>query len=98
MRYNVGAAFDGTYSYLHMKEVGLLKVGTGENGSTLARVYSQNKEFKSGEKCKLAFIGEKLLCRSSDCQDKPFVEVDRETLEEIEQPGEEGEDERKARS
>ena len=80
LRFNVGAAFDGTYAYLHARDIGLLKIGTGAGGSTLARVYAHNRLFALGEKCKLVFLEGRLLCRSSECRNRAFVEVDRETL------------------
>ena len=90
LRFNLGAAFDGTYAYLHARDIGLLKVGTGAGGSTLARVYAHNRLFALGEKCKLVYLAGRLLSRSSECRHRAFVEIDRETLQEV---GEESDDE-----
>lgn len=61
---NVGFTTDGEYFYLHIKKLGLFKIGVGENGDQmLGKVYA-HKSYRLNEKCKLVFFNGKLICRS----------------------------------
>jgi hypothetical protein len=64
MSKNLGFTTDGSFFYLHVKKLGLFKIGVGENGDQmLGKVYA-HKSYRLYEKCKLVCLNGKLLCRS----------------------------------
>lgn len=82
MSQNVGFTTDGEFFYLHVKKLGLFKIGLGENGDQmLGKVYA-HKSYRLHEKCKLVYFAGKLLCRSQAATGKPLFVIDPVTLEE----------------
>lgn len=79
---NVGFTTDGSYFYLHVKKLGLFKIGLGEQGDQmLGKVYA-HKSYRLYEKCKLVYMNGRLFCRSQVETKKPLVVIDPVTLEE----------------
>jgi len=79
---NIGFATDGDFFYLHIKKLGLFKIGVGENGDQmLGKIYA-HKSYRLYEKCKLVCINGKLLCRSQVATGKALYVIDPATLEE----------------
>jgi len=76
------ATTDGEFIYLHQKELGLLKIGTGQKNQMLGKVYLHKPDFKSDKHCSLLSFKGKLLVRCEDYKPKPFAIIDPDTLEE----------------
>lgn len=53
---NFGFTTDGNFFYLHLKNQGLLKIGTGESEQMMGKVYSHKSTYRKTEKCKLLFF------------------------------------------
>jgi len=81
LRRNFGFTTDGEFLYIHLKMMGLLKIGTGENDSMVGKVYA-HKPYRINEKCKLLYFNGMLLCRSQSVSTKPLVIIDPITLDE----------------
>lgn len=61
---NVGFATDGQFFYLHVKKLGLFKIGVGETGDQMLGKVYVHKSYRLHEKCKLVCLNGKLLVRS----------------------------------
>jgi len=79
---NVGFTTDGSYFYLHIKNLGLFKIGLGENGDQMLSKVYMHKSYRLHEKCKLVYINGQLLCRSSQETKKQLIIIDPVTLDE----------------
>lgn len=85
MSKNVGFTTDGSYFYLHIKNLGLFKIGLGENGDQMLGKVYMHKSYRLQEKCKLVFMNGQLYCRSSQETKKQLIIIDPVTLEESKQ-------------
>lgn len=79
---------DSKYLYLHSELEGLLKIGTGFEYTMLGKVYAHKPDFRIKERGTLAFIytdGRKgrLFYRSPKVTKQPLIEIDPETLTEM---------------
>ena len=82
MSRNLGFTTDGEFFYLHIKKLGIFKIGVGENGDQMLGKVYVHKSYRLQEKCKLVYINGKLLCRSQVATGKPLYVLDPVTLEE----------------
>jgi hypothetical protein len=82
LRKNVGFTTDGSYFYLHIKNLGLFKIGLGENGDQMLGKVYMHKSYRLNEKCKLVYMNGQLFCRSSQETKKQLIIIDPVTLEE----------------
>jgi hypothetical protein len=48
-----------------VKNLGLFKIGLGENGDQMLGKVYMHKSYRLHEKCKLVYINGRLLCRTS---------------------------------
>jgi hypothetical protein len=85
LRKNVGFTTDGSYFYLHIKNLGLFKIGLGENGDQMLGKVYMHKSYRLNEKCKLVYMNGQLFCRSSQETKKQLIIIDPVTLEESKQ-------------
>jgi hypothetical protein len=79
---NVGFTTDGCYFYLHIKNLGLFKIGLGENGDQMLGKVYMHKSYRLREKCKLVYLNGRLLCRTAQDTKKQLVVIDPVTLDE----------------
>ena len=79
----MGFTTDGSYFYLHVKNLGLFKIGLGENGDQMLGKVYMHKSYRLHEKCKLVYINGRLLCRSSQETKRHLIAIDPVTLDEI---------------
>jgi hypothetical protein len=78
----VGFTTDGEFFYLHIKKLGLFKIGVGETGDQMLGKVYVHKSYRLNEKCKLVCLNGKLLVRSQVATSKALYVLDPATLEE----------------
>ena len=72
-------ASDGTYLYIQDAR-GLVKLGTGLNGSKKARIYEERPDFPAAPQSSLVCVQGKLYYRSADIEPASFTVLSAETL------------------
>ena len=81
-------ATDGSYLYIHGK-CGLVKIGSGFNGTVEGKLYIRQDSFRKDEKGWLCCVDNKLYYRSIEIAPKPFIclttgDVEKQCFDEIE--------------